>query len=199
MKKEMSIQSYFDKHENHAELLQKLRNIVMNYPFEETIKWGMPTYALDHKNLMGIGAFKNHVAVWFFQGALLANTQKLLHNAQEGKTKAMRQIHYQKTDDVGETALKEYIEETIENHKKGIQIKVERKSKVVELPEILILALEQDKRLSDHYARLSHGRQREYAEYISSAKKQKTKSGRLNKIIPMISMNKGLNDKYKKC
>jgi uncharacterized protein YdeI (YjbR/CyaY-like superfamily) len=199
MKKEMSIQSYFDKHELHAELLQKLRNIVINYPFEETIKWGMPTYVLDHKNLMGIGAFKNHVAVWFFQGALLADTQKLLLNVQEGKTKSMRQIHYQKTDDVSETALKMYIEQTIENHKKGIRIKVDRKSKVVELPEILIQSLEQDKRLSDHFARLSHGAQREYAEYICSAKKEKTKSGRLNKIIPMISMNKGLNDKYKKC
>jgi uncharacterized protein YdeI (YjbR/CyaY-like superfamily) len=49
------------------------------------------------KNLLGIGAFKNHFGLWFFQGSLLKQNTKLLVNAQEGKTQAMRQIKLDKT------------------------------------------------------------------------------------------------------
>jgi uncharacterized protein YdeI (YjbR/CyaY-like superfamily) len=45
---------------------------------------------------------------------------------------------------------------------------------------------------------LTKGKQREFAEYISDAKQQKTKLNRLQKIIPLIQQNIGLNDKYRK-
>jgi uncharacterized protein YdeI (YjbR/CyaY-like superfamily) len=40
-------------------------------------------------------------------------------------------------------------------------------------------------------------RQREYAEFISEAKRQETIAGRLVKIIPLILSGKGLNEKYR--
>ncbi|MBT8304183.1 MAG: YdeI/OmpD-associated family protein, partial [Bacteroidia bacterium] len=46
---------------------------------------------------------------------------------------------------------------------------------------------------------LSPYKQREYCEYIGSAKRESTKQTRLDKIIPMILEGKGLNDKYKNC
>ena len=45
---------------------------------------------------------------------------------------------------------------------------------------------------------MTKGKQREYAEYIADAKREETKSKRLEKIIPMILANQGLNDKYRK-
>ena len=77
------IQSYIAEHEKFNELLSALREIIKKYPFEEMLKWGMPTYVYDKRNLIGIGAFKNHVALWFFQGALLQDKDHILHNAQE--------------------------------------------------------------------------------------------------------------------
>ena len=46
---------------------------------------------------------------------------------------------------------------------------------------------------------LTPGKQREYAEYIQTAKQDATKQTRLEKITPMILKGVGLNDKYKNC
>ena len=46
---------------------------------------------------------------------------------------------------------------------------------------------------------LSSSKQREYCDYISSAKRDVTKHGRLEKIKPMIILGAGLHDKYKNC
>ena len=49
------------------------------------------------------------------------------------------------------------------------------------------------------YRKLTPGRQREYAEYISSAKRDDTKQKRIEKILPKITAGAGLNDKYRNC
>ncbi|MDT0687112.1 DUF1801 domain-containing protein [Autumnicola psychrophila] len=35
------------------------------------MKWGAPVYTLEGKNVIGLAAFKNHCAMWFFNGASL--------------------------------------------------------------------------------------------------------------------------------
>lgn len=193
-----NIASYIEKHKNFSELLAALRRIVMQHPFEETIKWGMPTYVYDHKNLVGIGAFKNHVGLWFFQGALLCDEQGILHNAQKGKTKAMRQVHFKTLNEINESVLDNYLKETIENQKKGLTVKISKPVKKVVLPVDLSHFLEKNKMLRKSFYKLTPGRQKEYAEYIENAKKEQTKKNRLKKISPMIIKGKGLNDNYKR-
>jgi uncharacterized protein YdeI (YjbR/CyaY-like superfamily) len=55
-----------------------------------------------------------------------------------------------------------------------------------------------NKKLKAQFDKLTPGRQREYAEYISTAKQEATKKRRLQKITPMIEKGIGLNDKYQK-
>ena len=50
MGKVINVQSYIDMHEFHAEILNKLRSVLLNYPFEEVIKCGILTYVIDNKN-----------------------------------------------------------------------------------------------------------------------------------------------------
>lgn len=195
---ENKITSYIEKHKNFSEMLDTLRSIVMKHPFEETIKWGMPTYVYDHKNLVGIGAFKNHIGLWFFQGALLKDKEGILHNAQEEKTKAMRQVHFKTLADINESVLNAYLKETIDNQKKGLKVKISKPVKKAVLPMELSQFLEDNKSLATSFYKLTPGRQKEYAEYIESAKKEQTKKDRLKKISPLISEGKGLNDKYKR-
>ncbi len=57
--------------------------------------------------------------------------------------------------------------------------------------------LQNNQDLKQSFENLTPGKQREYSEYISQAKKEETRQQRLEKIIPMIKMGKGLNDKYK--
>ena len=191
------IRSYINKHEKFKELLIELRKIIKKHPFEETLKWGMPTYVYDNKNLIGIGAFKNHIGVWFFQGALLKDKEHLLHNAQEGKTKAMRQMHFKEIIDINESVIDQYLRETIDNQRNGLIVKISKPVKKVQLPVELSHYLKERGALADSFSRLSPGRQREYAAYISEAKREQTKSDRLKKISPLIIEGIGLNDKYK--
>lgn len=192
------IRSYIAKHEKFKELLTELRKITRKYPFEETLKWGMPTYVYDHKNLIGIGAFKNHVAIWFFRGALLKDKENLLHNAQEGKTKAMRQIHFKEIGDLNESVINRYLQETIDNQRNELTVQITKPVKKGPLPVELSNLLKEDASIADSFSRLTAGRKQEYAVYISSAKRAQTKSDRLKKITHLILEGKGLNDKYKR-
>lgn len=191
------ILSYIDEHKKFKDILHELRRIAKGQGFEETLKWGMPTYVFDKTNLVSIGAFKHHVGLWFFQGALLKDEMRILHNAQKGKTKAMRQVHFRKFDEINESILKTYLQETIENQKKGLKVKISKPIKQVVIPPTLAACLDRDDLMKNTFENLTPGRQKEYAEFIQSAKKEKTKSDRLKKITPLIKAGKGLNDKYK--
>ena len=193
------VEAYIDKHPKFGEALSLLRELILEYPFEETIKWGMPTYVYGGRNLLGIGAFKNHVGLWFFQGALLDDPDEVLRNAQEGKTKAMRQAVFGSVEEIQRTKLTSLIEQTLANQDKGLYVKVERKTSEVLLPYELEGAFKSDLELKTAFDALSPGKQREYGEHVGSAKREATRISRLEKIIPMIKDGKGLYDKYKDC
>ena len=77
-------------------------------------------------------------------------------------------------------------------------MKPERKKGVV-IPELLKQAIAGNPKLKEAFHALTPGKQREYAEYIGSAKREATKESRLEKISPMILEGIGLYDKYKNC
>lgn len=58
-------------------------------------------------------------------------------------------------------------------------------------------ALQKDKSTEKIFNSLTPGRQREYAEYISEAKREEIKQSRIAKILPLIKAGIGLNDKYR--
>ncbi|MEM9549377.1 MAG: DUF1801 domain-containing protein [Bacteroidota bacterium] len=191
------LDAYFDKQEQWKEGLARLRKAVKAHGFKEELKWGMPTYTIDGKNLIGLSGFKKHFGIWFHQGVLLSDPLNLLTNAQEGKTKGMRHIKFYDSKEVNVETLKPYLEETVKNHTEGKTIKTERKTDKYEMPDILKSALEENNSTKAFEA-LSPSKQNEYIEYIVTAKREATKSSRIDKILPMIQEGKGLNDKYKR-
>jgi len=171
----------------------ELRELLNSTVLKETIKWGGPVYTLDGKNLVGNGAFKNHSALWFFQGALLQDNTDLLINAQEGKTKALRQIRFEAGSKIHTQELLKYIDETISLHRMGKEIKPDLKMGIF-IPSELSDFFESNSELKKAFSILTPGKQREYAE----AKRDETKQKRIEKIIPMIKVGIGLNDKIVK-
>jgi len=199
MKTNIAVDEYIQKQPRWQSALKRLREIVLSLPFEETVKWGGPVYTLDGKNLIGLGAFKSYVGIWFFQGALLADKHRKLINAQENKTRAMRQWRFNSEEEIQASAatIKAYLREAIELHRQGKSIKALR-NKPLSIPEKLAARLSQNPALKTNFETLSKSRQREYAEYISDAKREATQQKRLEKVIPMILNGVGLNDKYRK-
>ena len=86
MKKPGSVEEYIETNEHFSEALTLLRSIINKTELNEAIKWSAPVYDLDGKNVVGLGAFKNHFGIWFFNGVFLKDEHKLLVTAQ-GKPK----------------------------------------------------------------------------------------------------------------
>ncbi len=176
--------------------LKQLREILAASPLEETVKWGGPCYTCDGKNLIGLGAYKSFVALWFYQGVLLRDPHNVLVNAQEGVTKAMRQWRMTSKADIKPSWIKAYIKEAIQHQKAGNEIKADR-SKPLLIPPELQDRLKKSKTVTANFSALKKSLQREYADYISNAKRAETKQRRLDKIMPMIKAGVGLNDRYR--
>lgn len=97
---------------NHwATELEILQDIISKTNLVETIKWGMPVYTYNGKNIVGITGFKNHFAIWFYKGVDLKDNGKVLVNAQEGITKSLRQWRFTSKSEINEKLILEYIEE----------------------------------------------------------------------------------------
>ncbi|MEZ0181786.1 YdeI family protein [Flavobacterium oncorhynchi] len=185
----------WDKVNNWQEELLFLKSIIDKTELVETIKWGGPIYVYDKKNVIGIGGFKNYFAIWFLNGVFLKDEKKRLINAQEDKTKSMRQWRFTSKEEVNEKEVLEYILEAIENEKQGKIIKPSKKEMIVS--ELLDKEMIQNPALKEAFQKFTPYKQYEFLEYIESAKQEKTKLSRIEKVIPMILANVGLNDKYR--
>ena len=176
-----------------------LRELMRSTSLVETVKWGMPVYTLNNKNVAGFSAFKSWTGIWFFQGVFLKDPDRILINAQEGTTKVLRQWRFTSAEEIRKHSLSilAYLEEAIRNQEAGKEIKPER-NKVLVIPEELEQALKRDPSFKKSFEALSISKKREYAEHIGSAKQEETRQQRLQKVIPMVLEGMGLNDKYKK-
>lgn len=198
MQKNKTVEEFISKFPEWEKELVTLRSIMLKTEMEECIKWGMPSYTVGGKNVVGLGAFKSCVGIWFHQGCFLEDKEKMLVNAQEGKTKAMRQWRFASVKEMDKKLIKAYVLEAIENQKQGKEVKISRSSaKKLEIPEMMESELGKSKKLKTAFDKLTPGKQREFADYISEAKREATKLSRLEKIKPMILGGIGLNDKYK--
>ena len=179
--------------------LKLLRSILLELPLEETIKWGAPVYVYKNKNIVGLAAFKNYCGLWFFQGVFLSDDKKKLQNAQEDKTHVMRQWRFCALNDIDVVLVKEYVLEAIQNSENGKELKPVKNTKPLIIPAELQSELDSNEILRESFTQFSLSKKREYANYISEAKRVATKHKRLEKIIPMIIKGIGLHDKYKNC
>ena len=195
MQKNSSVDDSIETAEYWRDGLRTLRRILLASGLEETVKWGGPCYTREGKNVVGLGAFKGYYGLWFFQGALLSDPQKVLISAQKGKTRALRQ--WRCTDETVDTeAVASYLEAAIEVHNRGELIVPER-GRPVEIPLELERALEGDQNARAAFADLTLGKRREYAEHVAEAKRAETRVRRIEKILPMIRAGVGLNDTYR--
>jgi len=191
-----SVDDYIEHGNAWQNELVRLRDILRGTSLVEAIKWGAPCYTYKGKNVVGIGAFKSYFGLWFHQGALLEDDENVLINAQEGKTRALRQWRMSSGKDVRTEVIKRYVKEAMSLVDQGKEIKADRTAPVNVPPE-LQKAMRRRKGATAAFRELRPGLQREYADYVALAKRDDTKRRRIAKILPMIVAGIGLNDKYR--
>lgn len=175
--------------------IEQLHAIIRKTPLIETTKWGGPVYTYTNKNVLGIGGFKSYFGIWFYNGVFLKDEKKLLINANEENTKSLRQMRFNSVNEIDEKLILAYIKEAIEIEEKGLAIPKEKKETII--PEILQKEFDKNRELLAKFNSFSPYKQREFIEYITSAKQEKTQMTRLDKVISMIFEGRGLNDKYR--
>lgn len=185
----------WDKVNQWGEELGLLRAIIQKTELVETTKWGGEVYTINNKNVLGIGGFKNYFTIWFFNGVFLNDTANVLVNANEGVTKGLRQWRFLNASEIDEKLIMRYILEAITNEKKGLSIKPEKKEAMS--CDVLQNELKKDTQFNTAFQKFTPYKQKEFWEYMATAKQEKTKITRLEKIKELIKAGIGLNDKYK--
>ena len=171
-----------------------LRALILECGLEESVKWGAPCYTIKRKNVVGLASFKTYVGLWFHNGVFLKDAAKHLIQASE-KTKGLRQWRFQHLNEINADEVRNYIQVAILNQSLGKEIKAATRS--LAIPEELAQCFENNQAVQTAFEGLTKGKQKEYAEYISNAKRHETKVSRIDKIIPMILSGIGLNDQYR--
>lgn len=197
MKKPKTAALYYDTPHHFKTAIAQLRLLAQGTDAVECCKWGMPVYTIANKNVFGICRFKDFFGVWFFQGVFLKDPKKVLRNAQEGKTKAMRHWNFSSEEAIDPKGVLAYMQEAIANQKAGKTLQPTPTSKQHQIPLLLQQALDQKPDLAKAFNAFTPYKQKEFSEFIADAKRESTKVKRLAKILPMIAKGIGLNDAYR--
>lgn len=195
-KKNPRIDAYIDKAAPFARpILKHLRKIVhAGCPqVEETMKWSMPHF--DYKGVMcGMAAFKEHCAFGFWKGVLI------LGRSQAGGDGMGHFGRITSLDDLpSENTLVGYVRKAAELNEKGIK-KPDRaepeKKPPLRIPSYLNAALKKDAKAKRTFENLSPSHKREYVEWLTEAKREETRTQRLQTTIKWLAEGKARNWKY---
>jgi len=174
--------------------MEKLRMIILDCGLTEELKWGVPCYTFEKRNIVLIHGFKEYCALLVFKGALLNDPKGILIQ-QTKNVQAARQIRFTSVREIVKLKpiLKAYINEAIEVEKAGLKVNFKKTTEFI-IPEEFQDKLDEIPALKTAFDALTPGRQRAYVLYFSAPKQSKTREARVGKFMQQILTGKGLND-----
>ncbi len=193
------IDSYISKSAAFAQpILKHLRGLVHKAcpGVEETIKWSFPHF--DYKGSMcSMASFKNHCAFGFWKGAIMNDSDGVIHEQGNsgmgslGKIASLKDLPKDKT-------LIAYIKEAVQLNEEGVKLPPRKKTEQKDLlvPAGLAAALGKNKKAQSVFEAFSPSHKREYIEWITEAKTEATREKRIESAIEMMTEGKTRNWKY---
>lgn len=176
-----------------TEELVLLRSIILQAGLIEELKWSMPCYTLNGKNILMLAAFKDYCSLSFFKGSLLKDELSLLISPGENSN-AVRQFRFTDAKQIIKIkkTILQFINEAIAIEESGAKI-IPAKSKKEIIPELQD-AFSHNPKLEIAFYKLTPGRQRGYLIYFSDAKQSATRTSRIQKYTSKILAGKGFHD-----
>ena len=177
--------------------LQHLRQIMLETGLVEDVKWGVPVYTHQGKNIVIVSALKDCVTFGFFKGVLLSDPKKILEQ-QGPSVQSARIIRFTAVDQIINLTdtVKEYVKEAVVIEESGV--KVEFKKDLEPIPDELNDMFEDLPALRDAFYALTPGKQRGYIIHFSQPKQSASRINRIEKCIDKIMNGEGFHDAYKK-
>lgn len=188
------VDTFLKRAKKWHEEMGALRHILLNTPLIEEIKWRMPCYTLNTKNVVMIAGFKDYCALSFFKGALLKDPKGILRKPGEN-TQSGRLIRFTSVQEINdlEPVLAAYLAEAMAIEKAGLKVDTSKHTER-DYPEELQNMLDANPALNSAFEGLTPGRKRAYVMHIAAAKQSKTRVARIEKYVPRILDGKGMHD-----
>ena len=185
---------FFNKATQWQAEFKKMRSIILDCGLTEELKWGVPCYTIEKRNVVLMHGFKDYCALLFIKGALLQDAEGILIQ-QTANVQSARQVRFTSVREIAqlEPILKAYVQEAIAVEKAGLKVPFKETAEF-SMPEEFITQLEEVPGLQDAFEALTPGRQRAYLLYFSAPKQAKTRVARIEKCTPQILKGKGLNE-----
>ncbi|MCG2584266.1 YdeI/OmpD-associated family protein [Massilia sp. TS11] len=164
---------------------------------EETIKWSMPCFEY-HGILCSMAAFKAHCSFGFWKGKLLVAPEDDKGQAAMGQFGRLTSL----ADLPPQQLLQAYLKKAMQLNEQGVSVPARARPaspRPVELPPVLQQALAATPAAAAQFAAFPPSAQRDYAEWISEAKTEATRTRRLTQAIEWIAEGKRRNWKYESC
>jgi len=190
--------AYIDKAADFAQpILRELREIVHGAcpDVEESIKWGMPSFGY-HGILCWMASFKEHCTFGFWKHSLV------FEEALPNEHKAMGSFGRVTTrrDLPTKAQLVKHIKKAMRLNEEGINAVREktRPNVAIPMPPELEAGLAKNKKARATFEAFPPGQQREYVEWIATAKRAETRATRLASALEWLTEGKRRNWKYEK-
>lgn len=174
--------------------LTLLRTIILETGLQEELKWSMPCYSYQGKNVIMMAAFKDYCCISFFKGSAIQDDTGLLStsgpNSKTGrifKITDIQDIINHKVD------IKALIFQAIALEKSGIKVK-SASLQAEPWPDEFVEICRNKPELETAFKGLTPGRQRGYLIFFQGAKQSETRIRRIQKYIPLILQGKGMQD-----
>lgn len=177
--------------------LPALRSILLECGLNEDVKWGMPCYTDNNKNVLILSPFKEYCALNFFNGALIDDSANML-TAPSENTQAGRQMRFTHIDQINKNKdlIKQYIFQAIEIERQGLKVAT-KKVDEYPIPDELTVVFKNNPDFQQAFHQLTPGRQKAYLLHFAQPKQSATKTSRIEKAMPDIFEGKGLNEDYR--
>ncbi|RYY99796.1 MAG: hypothetical protein EOO11_03755 [Chitinophagaceae bacterium] len=175
-------------------LCSALRRIILaaDPSLTEEWKWG-PHYSANGM-VCGWSAFQKHVKVTFFNGSAMADAAGLFNHCTDNEFS--RSIRFNPGDAPDEKLLTAYVRESVAVNKKGFKRVLAPREDAV--PAELLEALKKDKGALAFFEALTPGYKREYIGLVTTARQEKTRLARIEKVVAACAAGRKPNDQYKK-
>lgn len=175
-------------------VLEALRSLLLESGLTEELKWKMPCYTFEGRNVVILSAFKANTSLNFLKGILLTDPASCLVPPGENAQSA-RVMRFTSLEEVAkkQTLIQAYLQEAIELEKADRKVTFKPASEHP-IPAELQAVLDEDPVFRQAFETLTPGRRRGYLLHFSAPKQSKTRTDRIERSIPRIMEGKGMQD-----
>ena len=194
-KRDPRVNTYIAKSADFAKpILKHIREVVHEgCPEVEEMKWGMPHFEYEGI-LCGMGSFREHCALHVWKGSLIVGDRSREAMGQFGRITRI-------SDLPSEKILAGYIKQAMKLREDGVKNPARskrRKEAALVVPSELTSALNKNKKAAAAFKEFPPSHKREYADWISEAKREDTRKRRADTAVEWVAEGKSRNWNYEK-